>query len=109
VSAEEKEAAAAEIAGERMHDGEREAGGYGGVDGVAARLEDLEAGIGGDMVNADDHTVFGASGLFAAVGDGVRGGVLGVDRGCCGEDEDGEEEVAGHESQHKRGVDMKWD
>jgi len=69
VGAEEKEAAATKIAGDGMNDGERKAGGYSCVDGVAAGLEDLETGVGGEVMNADDHAVPGAGGLLAAVGE----------------------------------------
>ena len=43
-------------------DGEGEAYGYGCVDGVAAVLEDFDAGVGGVVVDADDHGVAGAHG-----------------------------------------------
>ena len=72
VGAEEQEPASAEIAGYGMDDGESEAGGYSGVDGVASGFEDLEAGVGGEVMDADDHSVFGADGLLAAIVDDAR-------------------------------------
>ena len=42
-----------------MHDGECEAGGDGGVDGVAAALEHFEAGERGEFVHGGDHAVLG--------------------------------------------------
>ena len=55
----EHEAASAQVAGYRVGDGQGEADGYGCVDGVAAFLEDLEAGVGGVVLDGDDHGVFG--------------------------------------------------
>jgi hypothetical protein len=46
-----------------VDDGEGEADGYGCVDRVTALFEDGEAGVGGVMMDGDDHGVFGASGL----------------------------------------------
>ena len=57
--ADEHETAAADIASEGMHDGECEAGGDGGVDGVAAALEHFEAGERGEFVHGGDHAVLG--------------------------------------------------
>ena len=71
--ADEHEAAAAEVAGLRVDDGEGEGHGDGGVDGVAALLEDLDAGVGGVVLDGDDHGVAG--------GDGEVGWKL----GGCGE------------------------
>ena len=61
--ADEHEASSAEIAGARVGDGQGEADGDCGVDGVAALLEDGEAGVRGVVLDADDHGV--ASGLGA--------------------------------------------
>ena len=58
--ADEHEAASAEVSGEGIGDGEGEADGYGCIDGVAALLEDGEAGVGGVVLDGDDHGVFGA-------------------------------------------------
>ena len=49
VHAQQQESAAAQIAGDGMHHGEREAGGHGRIDGVAAFLEDFEACVGGEV------------------------------------------------------------
>ena len=67
VIADEHEASAAEVACKRIDDGESEADGYGCVDGVAALLEDFDAGVGGVVLDGDDHGVFGARWFF---GDG---------------------------------------
>ena len=55
--AEKKEAASAEISGLRMDDGEREAGGDGGIDGIATRAQHLDAGARGELVDAGDDGV----------------------------------------------------
>ncbi len=68
----EHEAASAEIAGEGINDGEGKADGDGCIDGIAALLEDGEAGVGGVVLNGDDHGVPGADGLFG--GGGCRSG-----------------------------------
>ena len=64
--ADEHEASSAEVAGEGVDDGEGEADGDGCVDGVAALLEDFDAGVGGVVLDGDDHGVLGAGGLFGA-------------------------------------------
>ena len=64
VVADEHEAASAEVAGEGVDDGEGEADGYGCVDGVAALLEDFDAGVGGVVLDGDDHGVLGADWFF---------------------------------------------
>ena len=71
-----QEAAAAQVAGCRMHDGESKAGGYGGVDCVAAFAQDLHAGVRGQVMDADDHAVARAHGLLAAIGEHVRRALL---------------------------------
>jgi len=43
-------------------------GGDGGVDGVAAFAEDFNAGVGGEVVDGDDHGVVGAGGLLVRSG-----------------------------------------
>ncbi len=80
--ADEHEAAAAEVSGEGIGDGEGEVHGYGGIDCVAALLEDFDAGVGGVVLDGDDHGVLGASGFFG-------GGCLGERLGCeCGGESD---------------------
>ena len=49
--------AAPDIAGIGQHHLEREAHGDGGVDGVAALLEDFDAGLRGERVRGDHHRV----------------------------------------------------
>ena len=39
-------------------------GGDGGVDGVAAFAEDFNAGVGGVVVDGDDHGVLGGDGCY---------------------------------------------
>ena len=77
--ADEHEAAAADVAGCGIDDGEGEAYGYGCVDGVAALFEDFDAGVGGVVLDGDDHGVLGT---HRDLGRGL-GGVLGCK--CCGE------------------------
>ena len=55
--AEKKEAASAKISGLGMNDGEREAGGDGGIDGIASGLQHLNPGARGKLVNAGDDGV----------------------------------------------------
>jgi hypothetical protein len=55
--AEKHEAASAEISGLGMDDGEGEAGGHGGIHGVASGLQHLDAGAGGELVDAGDDGV----------------------------------------------------
>lgn len=78
--ADEHEAAAADVARCRVDDGEGEADGHGCIDGIAALLEDGDAGVGGVVVDADDHGVPGAGGLLGSRGLGVERG--GDERGC---------------------------
>lgn len=81
VVADEHEASAADVSGCRVDDGESKADGYGCVDCVAALLEDGYAGVGGVVLDGDDHGVFGADGFFG----GLRR--LGDRLGCeCGGD-----------------------
>jgi len=68
VGAEQQESAAAEIAGRGMDNGESKAGGDGGVNGIAAFAQHVEAGVGGEMVDADHHAMGCADGLFIQVG-----------------------------------------
>jgi len=81
VVADEHEAATADVASLGVDDGEGEAYGYGGVDGVAALLEDGEASVGGVVVDGDDHRVAGADGLVRLGGEG-RGGERKRDQEC---------------------------
>ena len=59
---EEHESAAADVAGERVGDSERESGGHRGVDGVAAPLQDFQAGPGREVVAGHDHPLLGFHG-----------------------------------------------
>ncbi len=58
----EHEAAAADVARLRQHDGQGEAHGHGRVDGVAARAEDFDPGVRGVVVDRDDYRVRGVGG-----------------------------------------------
>src|SRR5208283_6026803 len=51
-AAEKKKAASAQISGLGMDDGEREAGGDGGIDSVATGAQHLDAGARGELVDA---------------------------------------------------------
>ena len=51
------EAAAADVAGARISDGERETDGDRGVDGIAAAIENLDADARGDALLRDHHAV----------------------------------------------------
>ena len=53
------EAAAAEIAGRRVDDGERIADRDRRIDRVAALLQDVDADFRGQMLGGDDHAVLG--------------------------------------------------
>jgi hypothetical protein len=66
--AEEHEAAAAEISGLGMNDGEGETGGHGGVNGVAAGVEHLDSGTRGKFVDAGDERVRSVSGAQGSRG-----------------------------------------
>ena len=79
LAADKHEAASAEVSGEGVGDGEGEVDGYGGVDGVSSLLEDGEAGVAGVVLDACDHGVLGAGGLFGGVFFGS--GLLGERRG----------------------------
>ncbi len=79
--ADEHEASAAEVSGTGEDDGEGKSDGYRGVNGVAALLEDGDAGVGGVVLAGDDHGVFGAGGLLCHVG-GLGRGRLGEDYRC---------------------------
>ncbi len=77
--ADHHEAAATEVPGAGPDDGESEAYGYGGVDGVAALLEDGEAGVGGFVMDGD----------YGGVAFGGRGGERGAEEGRREERGDG--------------------
>ena len=57
--ADQHEAAAADIAGRRMHDRQRESRGNGGVDGIASGLHDFDTGPGSKFMHADHHRMLG--------------------------------------------------
>ena len=74
------EAAAAEIAGLRMRDSERETDGNRGIDRVAAGLQDIGANLSGDFLLRGDHAVFCDDGLKPRVkpDEGVGGWIVGA-------------------------------
>jgi hypothetical protein len=89
VLVDEHESAAADVACGWMDDGEREADGDGCVDGVAAFFQNLDTGVGGKVVNGDDHGVRFADGLIVLelesdLAGVVSGGVLRRRRGLGG-------------------------
>jgi len=57
--ADEHESSAAEVAGLREDDGQRESYGHRRVHRIAAGFEDFDAGVGGVVVDADHHRVLG--------------------------------------------------
>ena len=58
----EHESAAADISRDRVHDGEREAGGDRRIDRIAALLQDGDAGVRGVVMHTDHHGVIGGGG-----------------------------------------------
>ena len=77
--AEEHKAAPAEIARGGMNDCKSKARGYGGINGVTALAQDFKAGVGGKMLDADDHSILGSDRLLVQIGNHVLWGLL--DRG----------------------------
>ena len=57
---------AADRAGARFDDGQGNGGGKGGVDGIAALLENGQTGLGGQGLAGSDHTLLGVNGLAQA-------------------------------------------
>ena len=53
--ADQHKAATTDVAGRRVDDGEREGGGYGGVNSVAALFEDGDSCVSGIVLDGDDH------------------------------------------------------
>ena len=102
VGAEEQKSAAAQVAGGGVDDGQGKAGGHGGVDGVSALAQHFEAGVGGQVLDADHHAVRGAHGFLVAIGKHVAGVLLGggmerdEQRGEEAASEDGESEPSNH-------------
>ena len=99
VLVDEHESAAADVAGKRVDDGEREADGDGSIDGVAAFLQDLNAGVGGEVMDGDDHGVRLAHGLIVPELEsdlaGVVRGILRRLRGLRGQRQGHSEEKSG--------------
>ena len=95
VGAEQQEAAAAEVAGDGMDDGQGKAGGHGGIDRVAAGAEDIEAGVGGQVMDGDDHAVRGADRLLGKIGKRVLRALLSGGEGGEGERGDREDGKTG--------------
>ncbi len=81
----QQKAAAAQVAGHRVHDGQGKAGGHGGVHGVATLAQHLKAGVGGQVVDADHHPTARAYRLLVAVRGGVHGALLGSGNGRDGQ------------------------
>ena len=67
----EHESAAADVAGHGVDHRQGKAGGDGRVDRISAGLHDLDPGVGGQVVDGDDHGVLGQHGRFP--GRGLRG------------------------------------
>jgi hypothetical protein len=79
--AEEHKATTPQVASARVDNGESNASGHGGVNGVAAFAKDIKAGVGGKMMDADDHSMAGTDGLFIQIGNHVLRGLLGWNLG----------------------------
>ncbi len=77
VGTQQQKASAAQVAGRRMHHGQRKAGGHGGVYRVAARAQHLNAGIRGQVMDADHHAMRRAHRLLVAIGYRVLRALLG--------------------------------
>ncbi len=67
VGAQQQKSPATEVAGNRMHNCQRESRGYGCVDGIAAFAQNLNARIRGEVMHADHHAVLRANRLLAAI------------------------------------------
>ena len=93
--ADEHEAAAPEVSGAGISDGEGKAYGYGGVDGVAALFENGEACVRRIALAGDDHGVLGAGGFCGLLSGLLRGGGLGREEGGAEGDGQGGAEVCG--------------
>ena len=87
----EHETAAADIAGERINDAEGEAGGDGGVHGIAALAEHLHAGFRSESVRGGDEPALGFDG-FALRAERDRGRT----QKCEEDDSGGEARDQGH-------------
>ncbi len=75
----EHKTAAAQVAGERVHDRKHERGGHRGIDRVAAFFQRVEAGIGGQVLHAHHHGMEARLGLLGPVaGDGTAGARRGL-------------------------------
>jgi hypothetical protein len=83
MGAEQHEAAAAQVTGGRMNDGESEARGYGCVYRVAAGAENFNPGIGGQMMHADHHAVLSKDRLLVEIRQHVFCALLGEDAMCA--------------------------
>ena len=81
VHADEHEASAADVSGLGKDDGEGESYRDGCVDCIAAGFEDFDSGVGGVVVDADDHGVLGGRGRRADDGVGIGHGSLGCRAG----------------------------
>ena len=99
VLVDEHESSAAEVAGERVDHGESEADGDRGVDGVAAGLQNSNAGVSGEVMHGDDHGVRRADRLVVLEQErglgGVGCGILRRLRGLRGQRQGHSEEKSG--------------
>ena len=99
VLVDEHESSAAEVAGERVDHGESEADGDRGVDGVAAGLQNSNAGVSGEVMHGDHHGVRRADRLIVLEQErglgGVGCGILRRLRGLRGQRQGHSEEKSG--------------
>ena len=82
------EAATADVAGIGQNDGQREADGHGGIDGVAAGFQNVDADFTGQRLFAGHHAAFGHHGMedihLGVVAGGSGLGELGAANGNVG-------------------------
>jgi hypothetical protein len=80
------EAAAADVAGARISDGQRKAGGDRGIDGIAAFLENIGADLRSEPFLRDHHAVCGRNGTDGGeIGRRVEAALLCTRRRCVDE------------------------
>jgi hypothetical protein len=79
VGAQQQESSSAKIAGEGMHDRQREAGSHGSIDSVSAGLKDMHSGVRGQVMHTHHHPMLGADRLLVTVVEAARSWLLSHD------------------------------